>query len=98
MSLQHLIPKVLSFHETHPEAVDINLKDRARIVLLEAFGTEPSKSNVLSLYVAAKRAFTSEKADRAFFKQLRNRDDNNVKQRQTGGGHQVIKKPEVFGG
>lgn len=97
--MNDLIKKLLHLHEEFPPAENLPMETRARIVLIEDLGEEPTKRQIEDLCFRAKQAARQEKLDHAFIELHEREQSTNLgKKEQTGGGHRVIRKPGLFGG
>jgi hypothetical protein len=77
----------------------MELRRLSQLVLLEHLGREPLPTEVTSLVRATKRHLKIEAEDSAYINSLTGQPGAAaMKQKQTGGGDRIIRKPGGFGG
>lgn len=97
--MTELVKKLLRLPEEFPPAANLPMNARARIVLIEEHGCEPSQEQIRELCLDAEWEIELEEKDRGFLQATEMEQSSATGKRlQTGGGHRVIRKPGLFGG
>lgn len=95
MTLNNLVKKVRHLRKTDTRFAGLKVKASARLVLKMEFGTEPTVEEVIELAQEVKRIVQE---NRNFFKDWNFEEEANSKERQTGGGKEIVYKTEPRAG